>query len=209
MAALALAQLSHAQGVAGLTDSERQQLDGGELVVRTQDLKDFPWPEVRVYRRVDASPEEVMAIYADFEDQARYLPRLLQSRIVERVSANSFRVFYEYDVRGPNEEYTMQSVVTRVPGGYRLKWDMLEGRYTRRLSGWMTVEAFGSEAVIEYVNRVDPGFFGGLLGSPETAVQRLRETVQALVSHVERFRVDHREELGTLIRTLRAMLGGL
>jgi hypothetical protein len=207
VALLVFIQLSPAWGNEELTAAEKRQLGHGELIVRTRQVEGYPWPQVTVYRRVAASPEEVMAVYADFDNQAGYLPRLVESRIVERVSRNSFRVSYEYEVTGPNERYTVLAVVSRAPGGYRVTWDLVTARYARRLNGQVKVEAQGGGAVIEYSNVVDPGFFGVRLGSPETTVSQLRETVQALTAHVERFRVEQQEKLRALTLTLKSMLG--
>jgi len=148
-----------------------------------------------------------MAVYADFESQRGYLPNLVQSRIVERLASNSFHVSYEYEVTGPNERYTVLVVVSRPPEGLRATWDLVKARYARRLSGQMQVAAFEAGALLEYTNRVDPGFFGVHLGSPETTVKQLRATVQALTTHVERLRVEHPEKLKAGVRALRAMLG--
>jgi hypothetical protein len=160
-----------------------------------------------VYRQVTASPEEVMAVYADFDGQAGYLPNLVESRIVRRLARNAFHVSYEYEVTGPNERYTVAVELSRIPGGFRVTWDLVTARYARRLNGQMTVEAFGSGALMEYANRVDPGFFGVRLGSPETTARQLRKAAEALATHVEWLRVEEPATLETLTRALRAMLG--
>jgi len=197
-----------AWGGADLTDTDVDRLGRGEVVVRIQEIDGYPWPEVTVYRRAAATPEEVVAVYADFEGQAGYLPNLVQSRVVTRLSARSFHVSYEYEVAGPNERYTVLATVGRSPGGFRVSWDLLRARYARRLSGQMSVDPFDSGALIEYRNRVDPGFLGVHLGSPETTARQLVETVQALAAHVTRVKVEEPERLATLTRVLRAMLDG-
>ena len=205
--ALAFAPWPSAGAAAGLTEPEWQRLERGAVVVKTQPMEDYPWPEVTVYRRVAASPEEVMAVYADFEGQAAYLPKLVESRIVKRLSRSSFQVFYEYEVTGPNELYTVVAEVSRSPRGFRVVWELVTARYARRLSGQMRVEAHGAGTLIEYTNRVDPGFLGGRLGSPETTARQLRDTAEALASHVDRLRAEQPEKLGALIHALKAMLG--
>ena len=204
---LVSAELAPARAGERLSESERQRLERGELIVKTRPVEGYPWPEVTVYGQIAASAAEVMAVYADFEGQAGYLPGLVESRIVKRLSPSSFHVSYEYEVAGPNERYTVLAEVSRSSGGFRTTWELVRARYARRLSGQVRVEASGSGALVEYTSRVDPGFFGVSLGSPETTVKQLRETVQALGARVERLRVQQPEKLGELTRALKFMLG--
>lgn len=207
LAVLVVALLAPAGGSEELTALERHQVAQGDLVVKTQEVAGYPWPEVTVYRQVAASPEEVMAVYADFERQGDYLPNLVYSRIVKRLASNSFQVSYEYKVTGPNERYTVLVVVRHARTGWQATWDLVKARYARRLSGQMKVAAFEAGTLLEYTNRVDPGFLGVHFGSPDTTVRQLRATVQALTTHVERLRVEQPEKLQAAVRALRGMLG--
>lgn len=199
--------LQLAPAVDALTGPEWRTLEQGELVVKTRAVEGYPWPEVTVYRLVAALPEEVMAVYADFESHVGYLPNLLESRVVKQESRNSFHVSYEYEVTGPNERYTVLAAVSRTPGGLQVTWDLVKARYARRLSGQMRVEPSSSGTFIEYRNRVDPGFLGSRFGTPEATVRQLQETVQALAAHVEWLRVEHPEKLSALVGALRSMFG--
>ncbi len=191
-----------------LTAAERERIDRGELVGRTRPVDGFPWPEVTVYARVAAAPAEVMATYADFDAQATVLPEMVQSRIVGRDGPTAWRVFYEYDVAGPNERYTVTVRLGRVTGGYGAAWDLVRARYARRLAGEMHVVENGAGSLVRYVSRVDPGTLGVTLGSPESVERRLRATVQALVRHVERLRTERPDALAALVRTLLLAVDG-
>jgi len=78
-----------------LTDAKRERIDRGELVVRTRSIGGFPWPDITVYARVAASPAEVMAVYADFDAHASFLPEMVHRWIVGRHRPTVWRVFYE------------------------------------------------------------------------------------------------------------------
>jgi hypothetical protein len=191
-----------------LTDAERERLDRGDLVVRARAIVAFPWPEVTVYARVGATAAEVMAVYADFDAHVTFLPEMVQSRIVGHEGPTVWRVFYEYEVAGPNERYTVTARLRRVTGGYETAWDLVTARYARRLSGEMRVVESGRGSLMRYVSRVDPGTLGATLGSPESVERRLRATVRALTRHVEQLRAERPDRLAGLVQTLQLALDG-
>ncbi|MGH7357919.1 MAG: SRPBCC family protein [Candidatus Rokuibacteriota bacterium] len=186
-----------------LTGTERERLDRGDLVVRARAVEGFPWPEVTVYAWVGATPDEVMAVYADFDAHVTFLPEMVQSRIVGHDGPTDWRVFYEYEVAGPNERYTVTARLRRVTGGYETAWDLVTARYARRLSGEMRVLESDRGSLVRYVSRVDPGTLGATLGSPESVERRLRATVRALTRHVEQLRAERTDQLAGLVQKLR------
>ena len=207
-ALIAMLHLSPALAGGALTNAEGMRLEAGETVVKTRRVAGFPWPEATVYRRVAASPEEVMAVYADFEGQAGLLPNLVESRVLRRLSRHSFHVYYEYENAGPNERYMVETALDRTPGGYRASWQLVSARFTRRLSGHLSAELFGPGALITHVNRVDPGLLGVTLGDHQTIVRQMTESVEALTRYVERIRVEQPDRLRLLARALTTMLSG-
>jgi hypothetical protein len=87
-----------------------RRIELGDVVETSRSVPDFPWPELSVSRRFASSPLVLMAVYADFDRQVDYMPGMVTSRVVRRVAANTFEVFYEYEVPGPNERYTVENV---------------------------------------------------------------------------------------------------
>jgi hypothetical protein len=179
---------------------------GYEPVVTTRDVPGYPWPETTVRRRVRATSEEVMAVYVDFDDQSRYLPDLVQCRIERRLAPARFQVFFEYKAPMLNERYTSDVTVARTATGFQMTSRLIEARYARRLDGDLRVDALGSEALIVYTNRLDPGSLGATFGSPSLVTRRLVATVQAIAAHVDRLRAEDPAALGRLIAQLNQML---
>jgi hypothetical protein len=114
--------------------------------VRTRALADFPWPETTAYRRVRATTAEVLAVYADFAGQPRWVPDLIAIRVLAREAPNVFRVFYEYEVMGPNERYTVTVTLGRGDGALEGRWRRVEARYARQLAGELSVRPQGRRA---------------------------------------------------------------
>jgi len=170
-------------------------------------VPDFPWPEVTVYRRIAATPAQVMAAYVDFGSQATYMPGLVASRVVKRDGPGTFHVFYEYEVAGPNERYTVAVTVARAARGFQASWDLLVARYARRLSGRLIVELDGG-ALVTYTSRVDPGTLGATFGTPESVSRRLQATVEALAARVERLAAEQAADLADLVGELASIVDG-
>lgn len=191
-----------------LTASELERLRDGARVIKTARVPDFPWPEVTVYRRIAATPAQVMAVYADFSSQARYMPGLVASRVVRREGPNVFHVFYEYAVTGPNERYTVTVTVARVAQGFQASWDLLQARYARRLSGRLLVEPLDGGALVAYTSRVDPGPLGATFGTPESVSRRFQATVDALSARVERLVAEQPTHLADLLDRLASIVDG-
>lgn len=193
-----------AAGLPALAAEEWRRLDRAETVVHERTAPGCPWPEVVAYRRARATPTAVMAVYADFERQAEYVPEMVMSRVVGR-DANVFRVSYEYEVTGPNERYTVIVTVERADEGWRARWTLISARYARRLEGALTVLPYADGSLRVYASRVDPGTLGVALGTPASVVTRLRRTTEALAAHVERLAATRPATVARLIEALGAM----
>ncbi|HEY5791720.1 MAG TPA: MauE/DoxX family redox-associated membrane protein, partial [Chthoniobacterales bacterium] len=83
---------------AGLVDSldskELRTLERGEPVLVTEEVKGFPWPRIAVYRMVDSTPEEAMAVFFDYNSAREFIPNVKKSEISKDLNACSQEVAY-------------------------------------------------------------------------------------------------------------------
>ena len=209
-AALAAVALSAAAACAatqpGLSEDDARRVDRGETVVHQRMVEGFPWPEIVTFRRCAAPPAAVMAVFADFAAQSSWVPELVESRVVTRESANVFRVFYEYEVTGPNEKYTVITTVTRDRDGWQARWRLVNARYARRLRGALRVVPRGDGSLVMYTSAVDPGTLGFAFGTPATVEAKLVATTDALVARTERFAASAPRRLAGLVDELTALV---
>ncbi|MBI2217016.1 MAG: SRPBCC family protein [Candidatus Rokubacteria bacterium] len=212
LAALALVAVMATGAGASSADTDamldadvRHRVERGETVIERRAVPGFPWPEIIAYRRTAATPAEVMALYADVARQREWVPDLVVSRVLRREAPDVFRVFYEYEIAGPNERYTVTLTVTRESGGWVARWALLTARYARRLEGALRVTPLGDGALIAYTSRVDPGSLGATFGTPESVARNLARTTDALASRVEALRRTAPDRLRMLVEHLRAM----
>lgn len=186
----------------------RKAVDGGRHVAVHDEIEGEPWPRVKIYARVEATPEEVAAVFFDYATAKTYIPDVIDSRISKRVSARSLEVDYEVDVPIlPDERYTaLNEIRTIEGGGYVISWRLLRALQTKGAVGNLRVEPCGEgEAVICYTNLVTPGSsMAKVLRS--LALKRMDSTVEAIVEKVEEQRQKHPAALAKQVEALRAAL---
>jgi hypothetical protein len=199
-----LAATASAADLPPLPVEDTRRVERGETVVHERTVTGWPWPEVVAYRRSSASPAAVMAVYADFASQSSYMPGLVASRVVSRDTSYAARVFYEYEVVGPNEQYVVVTTLTRDGGAWELRWTLVRARYARRIEGALRVVPHGEASLLIHSNLVDPSPLGTSLGSATTVATRLRQATDALVARTERMAATEPGRLATLVATLRS-----
>ena len=190
-----------------LTDDDVRRLDRGETIVQRRTAEGFPWPEIVTYRRSAATPAAVMAVWVDFAAQSSWVPELVTSRVVARESTNVFRVFYEYEVTGPNEKYTVLTTVVRERDGWQARWRLVSARYARRLRGSLRVVPRGEGSLVIYTTAVDPGMLGIAFGTPETVATKLAATTEALARRAEHLAGNDPQRMADLVDALTAIVG--
>jgi len=174
---------------AGLTDSldEKQlgALQRGEQVTINENVEGMPWPRISVYRMVNASPEEAMAVFFDYNRACDFIPNVKKSEISKRINAASQEVLYSVDVPIlPDEVYTMRNSLVGTAKGYRIGWTLVEATTMKAADGSFESEPLGGQCLVRYQNLVDPGskLAGALRGF---ASQQIQKTVVAIAEEIE------------------------
>lgn len=192
-----------------LTAAEKSTIQSGGLVFRTKDDPSSVFPKMYIYARVDATPEECLAVYTDFELQKTYVPGLIKSVIAQRVNASTTNVDYEMKIPFPlkNEQYSAQVVVSTYDdgAGYRADWKLLKASTTKDTVGNSRFEQLGTGSLIAYYNFITPG--SSLAGVvKERAIKQVKDTISALRVQIEDERANHPAQLAKQIEILRNAL---
>ena len=80
--ALALTAPARSAMTNELSAADRSKIEAGESVLITVEKPGATWPEVRIYRKVKATPEEVTALFLDYENANSFIDNL-KSAVVE------------------------------------------------------------------------------------------------------------------------------
>jgi hypothetical protein len=193
-----------------LAAGEQTRVKRGEQILVSEKVAGKPWPKVKIYRTVNATPEEVAAVFCDFNHAKDYVPNVLKSEVSHRVSPCIVDVDYGLDVPILPDEYytTRNSLTSPAPNTYRVDWKLLRAVQTKDSIGCLRVEPFeDGKALICYENLVTPGSkMAGLLKGK--ALQQMGETVAAIAARVESQKTRHPQDLKRSVETLREMLKG-
>ena len=190
-----------------LTRDQRQELENGKLIVREQDIPGKPWPRVRIYKRINAAPEEVAAVFFDYDQAKTYIPDVLESKVSKKISPSVMEVDYAVDVPIlADEAYTARNEMIRIGPGYRVSWTLLRALQTKAAEGNLLIEPFeNGTSVIRYTNLVTPSSgMAKLLRGP--ALSRMQKTVLAIGQKVEQQKSHNAAELTAQVVRLREAL---
>jgi hypothetical protein len=190
-----------------LSAAQRGQMKDGSQVVITEDIEGKPWPRITVYRLIDASPEQVTAVFFDYESAKTFVPNVIKSQIANKLSACTMDVDYGLDVPiFPDEFYTVRNNLRPVEGNsYCIDWKLLRSVLTKDSVGSVRVEPWEGKAVIRYENLVTPASNIAVL-LRNKAIEQMKETTQALASRVEKEKSADSSELKRQVAALRAAL---
>jgi hypothetical protein len=182
----ALAASASASMLAELSDQDRTKLESGQVVVATIEKPDAIWPEVRIYRKVKATPQGVTDLFLDYEKADSFIDNLESAVVEKKPDANTKDV--RYTVRLPvlfTISYLVRNRYEKTPEGYTVHWDLLESLFAKSAKGSLRVEPHGDTAVICYANHVEPAtkLVAGLRGR---ALKEASKTVDAIVKEAER-----------------------
>jgi hypothetical protein len=190
-----------------LSSAQRCQVHDGSQVIITENVEGKPWPRIKVYRLVDASPEQVTAVFFDYESAKSFVPNVIKSQISNRLSACTMDVDYGLDVPVfPDEFYTVRNNLKLIDeNSYCIDWKLLRSVLTKDSIGNIRIEPWEGKAVICYQNLVTPASNIAVLLRGK-AIEQMKETTQALAERVEKEKTANLPGLKRQIAALRAAL---
>ena len=190
-----------------LNASQTAEVMAGGQVVLMDEIAGKPWPKVRLYQKIKATSEEVIAVFFDYKNAKTYVPKILKSDISKRVSPCVIEVDYGVDIPIlPDEYYTVRNTLQANTGdAYRVDWTLLRALQTKASEGSLRVEPTDGGAVVCYTNLVTPGSAMAPLLRGK-AIEQMRNTVHAIVHQVETQKTSHPEALAAQVAALKKAL---
>ena len=142
-----------------LSASEKQELAKGTLVKKVIWKEGFIWPEVKIVTILNHSPLDNLNVFLNFETHKTYIPDMLESRVVKKVSANQMEVYFEMEMPWPVKKatHTTNNVITKnEDGSYTLKWNLVKADRLKATDGYMRFYPYEGKTLLEYVTLIVP-----------------------------------------------------
>lgn len=169
-----------------LNARDRVRLESGDNVLVAIDKPGAIWPEVRIYRKVKATPQGVTDLFLDYENAGSFIHNLKSAVVENEPDGNTKDV--RYTVKLPvlfTISYLVRNRYEKTPEGYTVHWNLLESLFAKSAVGKLRVEPHGETAVICYANHVEPAT-RLVAGLRNQALKEASNTVEAIVKEAER-----------------------
>lgn len=199
---------AHADLMSELSATDQQKVKSGGQVMVSESLDGYPWPRVRVYQAVKATPREVIAVFTDYNSGCDFVPNCMKSKISKQVSPLVTEVDYLIDVPIlADEAYTVRDTLSRgEEGSLKVAWKVLKATSILESEGNIYAEPFGEGgSLIRYTNLVKPSSAAAPL-LKGMAMGQMKDTVNAIVEQVEKLK-GNPDKMKPLLDRLAAALG--
>ena len=200
-------QLAADSIVSELNSGQKCQVKDGSQVVVTENIEGKPWPRIKVYRLINASPEQVAAVFFDYDGAKSFVPNVIKSEVSNRISACTMDVDYGLDVPiFPDEFYTVRNNLRVIEqDSYCVDWKLLRSVLTKDSVGNFRVEPWEDKSIICYQNLVTPASNIAVLLRGR-AIEQMKDTTKALAIQVEKEKSTDPPVLKRQVAALRAAL---
>ncbi len=194
---LALAHPAEGQWPTALTPSDTTEIGRGRTVMLQRDVEGAPWPRVRLHRFIDATPEQSVAMLADYAHRRAYLADLKEVNIVRQLDSGRTEVFFRYASNVPLVPDVTYTLIDRLhpdqDGTYSIGWTLKSGSRVKRIEGsarfarWTNSASGRVGTLLTYDNYVVPDFRFAAVGVVrQKAIAAMRDAVEAIAVEVER-----------------------
>ncbi|MFA7344317.1 MAG: hypothetical protein WC003_08445 [Terrimicrobiaceae bacterium] len=167
--------------------SDRDELAEGQTVVKSTDVPGAPWPQLSLYRVVNASPDVVSDLFTDYGAAPSYTPGLIQAQVIAANPDGTKDV--RYTVKVPviqRTSYVVRNTYEKQGSNFTVSWKLLQSPLAKRSDGSLRIEPYGdSRTLLCYTNLCVP-VTNLVSGLKNQAQVEAKNTVLALATEAER-----------------------
>lgn len=169
-----------------LTPDQLAELNKGNLVVRSVDVKGGPWPRLIVYTKVAAPVSAVEGVFRDYAGAASYIPNLVSADVLAHPSPDIYDVRYTSKMPLVGQiSNTVRNRYSRDGDALVVSWNLLESGTADESTGELRVEPSGNGSIIRYTNYVKPKSSLAVIAK-SAALSEVKKTVSAIKAESEK-----------------------
>lgn len=171
-----------------ITSEEHQKLMKGENIQVVTWEEGHVWPRVFMRVLVNNKPQENMEVFMDFDSHKTFVPDMLESKIVKKVSPENMHVTMSMAMPWPVKKstHTTNNILVRENNGaYTLKWNLVSAEFLKATDGYVTFKPYHGKTLMEYMTFIVPNSsFAGMFKSKVAG--DVKKTVEKIAEHLNK-----------------------
>lgn len=181
------AALLHADLVKEVPKSERDELAAGQTVVKSTDMPGLPWPQLSLYRVVNAPPDLVEDLFTDYNAAPSYTPGLLRAQVIATNPDGTKDV--RYTVKVPviqRTSYVVRNTYQKQGDDFMVSWTLVQSPLAKRSDGSLRIQPYGTDRTLMCYTNLCVPITNLVSGLKNQALAEAKNTVLALATEAER-----------------------
>jgi hypothetical protein len=185
--ALILSASLYADLVKEVPKSQRDELAEGQTVVKSTDIAGVPWPQLSLYRVVNAPPDVVSNLFTDYDSAPSYTPGLIQAQVIATNPDGTKDV--RYTVKVPviqRTSYVVRNSYLKQGNNFTVSWNLIQSPLAKKSDGSLRIEPYDEDRTIMCYTNLCVPITNLVAGLKNQALVEAKNTVLALATEAER-----------------------
>ena len=177
----------HADLLKEVPKSERDELAGGQTVVKSMAVPGVPWPQLSLFRVVNAQPDVVSNLFTDYAAAPSFTPGLIQAQVIATNPDGTKDV--RYTVKVPviqRTSYVVRNTYQTQGRNFTVSWKLLQSPLAKKSDGSLRIEPYGDDRTIMCYTNLCVPITSLVAGLKNQALVEAKNTVLALATEAER-----------------------
>jgi len=210
VAFLFMARCIFANPLMDLNSNEIKQIESGQYVFKNQEIKGQAWPKITVFKSIDATSLESVAVFYALEHQPSYIPNLIKAKVVHQRVPTEADVEYELKMPWPlsNGKYIHGHKLTlKKPSEYKVSWWLIKSNTAKKVNGSATFFSYKGKTVLRYDSMVEPdSVLASLVESK--MLDDVKASLVAIHNEILRVKNQDRKLMGNFVNKIDDALSG-
>ena len=167
--------------------SDRDRLVAGQTVVVSTDVQGLPWPNLSLYRIVNAPPDIVMNLFTDYDSASTYIPGMLAAKVIATNPDGTKDV--RYTVKVPvlqKTSYVVRNTFSTNGTTRSVSWKLLQSPMAKSSDGSLRIEPYAGDRTLMCYSNLCVPITNLVAGLKNQARVEAKNTVLAIATEAER-----------------------